>query len=100
MVKMEETIRELKKALQFKQINSLKIDFDGGQQTQPYHLSIADEKIEELTRATAILAKNKDKDQRVLKMQKKIFDKNLQEMHLKVAYLENLIKEKDKEVKM
>ena len=56
---MEETIRELKKALQFKQINSLKIDFDGGQQTQPYHLSIADEKIEELTRATAILAKNK-----------------------------------------
>ena len=35
-----------------------------------------------------------------LKMQKKIFDKNLQEMNLKVAYLENLIKEKDKEVKM
>ena len=100
MVKMEQTIRELKKALQFKQLNSLKIDFGGAEPTQPYHLAVADEKIEELTRATAILAKNKDKDQRVLKLQKKIFDKNLQEMNLKVVYLENMIKEKDKEVKM
>jgi len=51
---------------------------------KPYHLIKADEKIEELTRATAILAKAKDKDQRVLKMQKKVFDKHTQEQNLKL----------------
>ena len=44
--------------------------------TKPYHLAKADEKIEELTRATAILTKTKDKDKKVLQMQKKLFDKN------------------------
>ena len=49
----------------------------GGEVGKPYHLIKADEKIEELTRATAVLAKSKDKDQKVLKMQKKMFDKNM-----------------------
>jgi len=37
-------------------------DYSGLDAAKPYHLMKADEKIEELTRATAILAKSKDKD--------------------------------------
>jgi hypothetical protein len=39
----------------------------------------ADERIEELTRATAVLSKTKDKDAKLLRMQKKLFDKNMLE---------------------
>ena len=38
---------------------------------------MADEKIEELTRATAILSKTKDKDAKILKMHKKMFDNKI-----------------------
>jgi len=36
----------------------------------------ADERIDELTRATVVLSKAKEKDSKILKMQKKIFDKS------------------------
>jgi hypothetical protein len=49
----------------------------------------ADEKIEELTKATVVLTKAKDKEHRVLKMQKKLFDKQVQELNLKIRDLES-----------
>ena len=80
MVKLESTIRELKIALRNKKNGDDGNFAHGGEVGKPYHLIKADEKIEELTRATAVLAKIKDKDQKVLKMQKKLFDKNTQEL--------------------
>ena len=60
----------------------------------------ADERIEELTRATAVLSKSKDKDAKLIRMQKKVFDKNLGEQQSKVRKLEELLKEKDKEIRL
>ena len=57
MVKLEETIRELKVALKSKKPNQ-----DDQEIAKPYHLVKADEKIEELTRATAQLTKVNNKD--------------------------------------
>jgi hypothetical protein len=57
MVNLEETIRELKIALKQKRGGD-----DAPDVSKPYHLIKADEKIEELTRATAILTKAKDKE--------------------------------------
>ena len=63
MVRLEETIRDLKKALRQKQINEEALaGVTTVEASKPYHLAKADEKIEELTRATAILTKTKDKD--------------------------------------
>ena len=99
MIKLESTIRELKNALRQKR-NIDDGQVLGGDVGKPYHLIKADEKIEELTRATAVLAKSKDKDQKVLKMQKKLFDKNMQEANVKIQNLEQQLKEKEKEIKV
>ena len=99
MIRLEESIRELKQMLKQKRlqenVSTVQQDIN-----KPYHVVKADEKIEELTRATAILAKAKDKDQKVLKMQKKMFDKNTQELNLKITQQEQLLKDKDKELKL
>lgn len=97
MIRLQETIRELKNALRRKIVNE---DSESIEASKPYHLIKADEKIEELTRATVILSKAKEKDQKVLKLQKKVFDKNVQELAIKVEDLEQKIKEKDKEIKI
>lgn len=60
----------------------------------------ADERIEELTRATAVLSKSKDKDAKLIRMQKKVFDKHMQEQQSKVKKLEEAAKEKDKEIRL
>jgi len=46
------------------------------------------------------LSKAKDKDQKILKMQKKIFDKSIQEQNLKLKEFEAILKEKDREIKI
>ena len=94
MVKLEETIRELKIALKQKR---------GGEEAEvakPYHLIKADEKIEELTRATVVLTKAKDKDMKAMKMQKKSFEKIISELKAKIQDLEYQMKDKDKEIKI
>lgn len=60
----------------------------------------ADERIEELTRATAVLSKSKDKDAKLIRMQKKVFDKHMHEQQSKVKKLEDAAKEKDKEIRL
>ena len=72
MVRLEETIRELKNALRQKRNTE---DATPAEISKPYHLIKADETIAELTRATTVLTKAKEKDQKVLKMQKKAFEK-------------------------
>lgn len=72
MVRLEETIRELKNALRQKRSNEETVP---AEVSKPYHLIKADETIAELTRAQAVLAKAKEKDQKILKMQKKGFEK-------------------------
>lgn len=74
MIKLEETIRELKLALKTKKGN------DDSDIAKPYHLIKADEKIEELTRATMVLTKAKDKESKLMKMQKKSFEKTITEL--------------------
>ena len=65
MVRLEETIRELKNALRQKRNTE---DAVPAEISKPYHLIKADETIAELTRAQAILSKAKEKDQKILKM--------------------------------
>ena len=95
MVKLEETIRELKIALKSKRGGA-----EENEAAKPYHLVKADEKIEELTRATVVLTKAKDKDMKLMKMQKKSFEKTMSELRSKIAELESLMKDKDKEIKI
>jgi hypothetical protein len=94
MINLEETIRELKIALKQKRGN------EEAEVAKPYHLIKADEKIEELTRATIVLTKAKDKDMKAMKMQKKSFEKMISEFKVKVQDLEFQMKDKDKEIKM
>lgn len=77
-------------------------DFYGGgtDASKPYHLMKADERIEELTRATAVLSRSKDKDAKVMRMQKKVFDKNMLEQQNKVKKLEESVRDKDKEIRL
>ena len=77
MIKLQSTIRELKAQLQVR--SGLPEDYFHSDASKPYHLMKADERIEELTRATAVLSKSKDKDAKVIRMQKKVFEKNMQE---------------------
>ena len=95
MIKLEETIRELKIALKQKR----GVD-DAAEVAKPYHLIKADEKIEELTRATAVRTKAQDKEQKLMKMQKKSYEKTINEMKSQITDMENLMKEKDKEIKV
>ena len=97
MVKLNATIRRLREELQMKKGYN---DQEGPDVNKPYHMLKADERIEELTRATAVLARGKDKDAKILKMQKKIFDKSVRENNLKMKKLEEMVREKDKEIKL
>jgi hypothetical protein len=81
MIKLEETIRELKVALKQKRGD------DAPDISKPYHLIKADEKIEELTRSTAILTKSKYKEEKLMKMVKKGFEKNIEELNVKITEL-------------
>ena len=102
MIKLQTTIRELKGKLREGAVPV--DDFYGGgfgsEASKPYHLMKADERIEELTRATAVLSRSKDKDAKLMRMQKKVFDKNMLEQVNKVKKLEDSIKEKDKEIRL
>jgi hypothetical protein len=40
------------------------------------------------------------KEEKMLKMQKKMFDNNIQKYNVKIQNMEQIIKEKDKELKM
>jgi hypothetical protein len=53
-----------------------------------------------LTYETKLLTKKYNKDEKLLKMQKKMFDKNIQRLNLQINQLNQIVKEKDKELRM
>ena len=59
----------------------------------------ADERIRSLEKETKNLSKRTNKDEKLLKMQKKMFDKHAQKLNQKIVDLERMIKEKDKELR-
>lgn len=57
-------------------------------------------KIEVLEKKARLLTKKHNKDEKLLAMQKKMFDKHTQKLNLKIQQLEQVIKEKDSEIRM
>ena len=53
-----------------------------------------------LEKKAKLLTKRTNKDEKLLRMQKQMFDKHTQKLNLKIANLEQLIKDKDKELRM
>lgn len=57
-------------------------------------------KLSELEKQKKLLSKRTNKDEKLLRMQKKMFDKSIQKFNLKIQEQEKLLKEKDKELRM
>ena len=60
----------------------------------------ANQTIKLLTKETKKLTLRSNKDIKLLKMQKKMFDKHTQKLNLQIQQQAGLIKEKDKELRM
>lgn len=57
-------------------------------------------KLTELEKQKRLLSKRTNKDEKLLRMQKKMFDKSIQKYNMKIQEQEKLLKEKDKELRM
>ena len=57
-------------------------------------------KLSELEKQKRLLSKRTNKDEKLLRMQKKMFDKSIQKYNMKIQEQEKLLKEKDKELRM
>ena len=56
--------------------------------------------INELTNKTKLLTKRTSKDEKLLRMQKTIFDKHVHKLNCRIKQLEDGQKDKDKEIRM
>lgn len=56
--------------------------------------------MEILEKKARLLTKKHNKDEKLLAMQKKMFDKHTQKLNLKIQQMEQTIKEKDTEIRM
>lgn len=86
MIRLQQQNRRLKD--EYERRKFMNDDGMNAEAVKPHHMQKADEKIDELTRAAVVLAKSKEKDGRLLKMQKKIFDKSMREQNMKIKKLE------------
>ena len=102
MVRLEEAVRDLKAQLLAKRANTLAT-------IEPHHReasmlsSLGDEdgaRLTELQREARLLQKRTNKDEKLLKMQKKMFDKHVQKLNLEIQNQQQSLKEKDKELRM
>ena len=102
MVRLEEAVRDLKAQLLAKRSNALTT-------IEPHHressmLSALGEddgaRLTELQREARLLQKRTNKDEKLLKMQKKMFDKHVQKLNLEIQNQQQALKEKDKELRM
>ncbi|CDW89336.1 UNKNOWN [Stylonychia lemnae] len=94
MVRLEETIRELKGHSKKNQAIA-----EGGSKVEankPYHLMKADEKIEELNRVVEMLTKAKEKDYKNFNFQKAKYEKQIKELLQKLEEQSKNISDKDK----
>ena len=57
-------------------------------------------KLSELEKQKRLLSKRTNKDEKLLRMQKKMFDKSIQKYNMKIQEQDKLLKEKDKELRM
>ena len=61
---------------------------------------LTDDRVHALEKRTRLLSKRNSKDEKLLKLQKSMFDKHVLKQNQRINQLELIVKEKDKEIRM
>lgn len=98
MVKTEKENRDLKELVY--NLKKKGLDYIGSDGNDKVEKVKSDQKIDELQRVANGLLKQREKDGKLTRMNKKVHEKNIEEMQDTILKLQEQMKAKDKDIKM